>query len=297
MHRLLLAGLLLMPSLMAATSDSIPLFPKGVPGGKRDLGPEKDTTTAKDNLVAGNPVMRLGNVTEPSLAFYPAPAANNTGAAVIIFPGGGYNILAYDLEGTEVGQWLNSIGVNAVVVKYRVPEPPGVPRYQGPLQDAQRAVGYVRSRAVEWHLDAQRIGVLGFSAGGHLAALISNSFSQRSYAAQDAADDISCRPDFAILIYPAYLATGEKLNILAPEVVVTANTPPTFLIQTEDDPVHVENALVYYQALKNLKVPAEMHIFSTGGHGYGLRPDATKPVTQWPSLAAAWMKSRGIIQP
>ena len=273
----------------------IPLFPSGVPGGKRDLGPEKDTTTAKDSLVAGRPVSRLGNVTEPSLAFYPAPTARNTGAAVLVFPGGGYNILAYDLEGTEVCDWLNSIGINAVLVKYRVPEAANVPRYEAPLQDAQRAVGYVRSRAADWKIDPKCIGVLGFSAGGHLSALISNNYSERTYPSQDAADAVSCRPDFTILIYPAYIATGDKLTVIAPELKITSNTPPAFLIQTEDDPVHVENSLVYYRALKDEKVPAEMHLFSTGGHGYGLRPDPQKPVTTWPALAEAWFKSRGII--
>jgi acetyl esterase/lipase len=292
MHRLLFA-VLVVQALMA--SESIPLFPKGVPGGKRDLGPERDMTTAKDNLVMNRPVIRIGNVSEPSLRFYAAPESNNSGVAVIIFPGGGYNILAYDLEGTEVCDWLNSIGVNAVLVKYRVPKAPAIPRYQEPLQDAQRAVGYVRNRAAEWHLDVHRIGVLGFSAGGHLSALVSNSFTTRTYPAQDAADGVSCRPDFAVLIYPAYLAAGDKLDQLAPEIVVTPQTPPTFLIQTEDDGVHVENSLVYYRALKDQKVPAEMHIFSKGGHGYGMRPDPSKPVTQWPKLAEAWLKSQGLL--
>lgn len=282
--------------LNAASPEAIPLFPKGVPGEQTNLGPEKDTTTAKDGLIAGRPVIRLGNVTEPTLTFYPAPAAHNTGAAVLVFPGGGYRILALDLEGTEVCDWLNSIGVNAALVKYRVPEPAGMPRYEEPLQDAQRAVSYVRSRATEWHLDPQRIGVLGFSAGGHLSALISNSYTKRTYPPQDSADDVSFRPDFTILIYPAYLAEGEKLDQLAPEINVTSNTPPAFLTQAEDDPVHVENSIVYYLALKNAKVPAEMHLFSVGGHGYGLRPDPNKPVTEWPALAAAWMKSRAIIR-
>jgi acetyl esterase/lipase len=295
MRRLSVLILISVCSVMAATPEFVPLFPKGVPGGKRDLGPEIDTTTAKDALVAGRPVIRTGNVSEPSMAFYPAPAAANTGAAVIVFPGGGYSILALDLEGIEIADWLNSIGVNAAVVKYRVPEPPNVPRYQAPLQDAQRAICYVRSRAEEWHLDPQRIGVLGFSAGGHLAAMASTSFAKRTYEAQDAADEVSCRPDFAIIIYPGYLATGDKLDNLAAELLVKADTSPTFLVQTEDDPVHVENSLVYFRALKEAKVPAEMHLFSVGGHGYGMRQDAAKPVTQWPKLAEAWMKSRGII--
>jgi len=295
MYRFFLPLLLGISTLMAATPEFVPLFPKGVPGGKRDLGPEVDTTTDKDNLVGGRAVIRTGHVSEPSMAFYPAPPSANTGATVIVFPGGGYQILALDLEGTEIAEWLNSIGVNAAVVKYRVPTPPNVPRYQEPLEDAQRAISYVRSNAEEWHLDPKRIGVLGFSAGGHLAAMASTSFDKRTYEAQDKADEVSCRPDFAILIYPGYLATGDKLDKLAPELLVKADTSPTFLVQTEDDPVHVENSLVYFKALKNAKVPAEMHLFSVGGHGYGMRPDAAKPVTEWPKLAEAWMKSRGII--
>jgi acetyl esterase/lipase len=276
----------------------IPLWPAGLPalaGGpvKFSPGPEQDMTTSKDNLVAGKAVIRTGNVTEPSVTFYPAPLQSNTGATVVVFPGGGYRILAADLEGTEVCSWLNSIGVNAALVKYRVPEPPGVPRYAAPLQDAQRAVGMVRSYVSEWHIDPKRIGVLGFSAGGHVAALLSNDYQTRSYAFFDNADKASCRPDFAILIYPAYL-TGDDGTTLAPELKVSAQTPPTFLVQTEDDPVHVENSLVYYRALKNAKVPAEMHLFSTGGHGYGLRP-SPEAVTGWPALAEAWLRSRGLL--
>jgi acetyl esterase/lipase len=295
MYRLFVVGFVFVVSTMAASPDFVPLFSKGVPGGKLNVGPEKDTTTPKDNLIAGRPVVRTGNVTEPSLAFYAAPAATNSGATVIVFPGGGYRILALDLEGTEICEWLNSIGVNAALVKYRVPEPDSVPRYQGPLQDAQRAVSYVRSHAEEWHLDAGKIGVLGFSAGGHLAALASTAFDKRTYDAQDKMDEASCRPDFEILIYPGYLAAGENLDTLPPEVIVKPDTPPAFLVQTEDDGVHVECSLVYYKALKNAKVPVEMHLFSNGGHGYGMRADPSKPVTGWPKLAEAWMKSRGII--
>jgi acetyl esterase/lipase len=296
MHRLLALSLLSVASLLAATPDFVPLFPKGVPGGKRDLGPEKDMTTAKDPAVVGRPVIRLGNVSDPSIAFYPAPATSNTGATVIVFPGGGYNILALDLEGTEICEWLNSIGINAAVVEYRVPERKDLPRYQEPLQDAQRAVSYIRSHAEDWHLNPQKIGVLGFSAGGHLTAMVSNTFDKRTYQPQDKIDEVSCRPDFALLIYPAYLATGDKLDTLAPELTIKPDAPPSFLIQTEDDGVHVENSLVYFRALKTAKIPAEMHIFSVGGHGYGMRLDPKKPVTQWPTLAEAWMKSRGIIQ-
>lgn len=224
-------------------------------------------------------MVRLANVSDPTLTFYPAPAGKNTRAAVIVFPGGGYRILAWDLEGSEICEWLNSIGVNAALVKYRVPESPDAPRYEAPLEDAKHALTLMREKASEWHLDAHKIGVIGFSAGGHLAAVLSNS---------------DVRPDFAILIYPAYLTQEKDLSVIATELNVSGQTPPTFLVQTEDDPVHVENSLVYYAALKKNKVPAEMHLFATGGHGYGLRKTA-EPVTQWPQLAEGWLRSRGLI--
>jgi acetyl esterase/lipase len=275
----------------------IPLWPAGLPElpgstAKFSPGPEQDMTTAKDGLVAGKAVIRTGNVTEPTLTFYPAPEQNNSGATVVVFPGGGYRILALDLEGTEVCSWLNSIGINAALLKYRVPEPPGAPRHAAPLQDAQRAVGMVRSHASAWHIDPKRIGVLGFSAGGHLAALLSNDYQTRSYSFFDDADRASCRPDFTILIYPAYLTKDDRTT-LSPELKVSAQTPPTFLVQTEDDPVHVENSLVYYRALAAAKVPAEMHLFSSGGHGYGLRP-SPQAVSGWPALAEAWLRARGL---
>jgi acetyl esterase/lipase len=280
--RIALPATLLLAIVTAAAAEApIPLWPNGVPGPKFAPGPEHDATTAKDNLVAGKPVIRLGNVTEPSLTFY--PAQNSSGTTVLVFPGGGYNILALDLEGTEICSWLNSIGINAVLVKYRVPQPPGSERYAAPLQDAERAMEIVRQHVTEWHLDAKRIGVLGFSAGGHLAALLSNQAGSR--------------PDFTVLIYPAYLAysghrsADEEGKTLAPEFQVTAQTPPTFIVQTEDDPVHVENSLVYFRALKDAKAPAEMHLFSTGGHGYGMRP-TEKAVTSWPKLAEVWLKAR-----
>ncbi|HXR77517.1 MAG TPA: alpha/beta hydrolase [Bryobacteraceae bacterium] len=281
---------------LPAANKAIPIWPNGAPGPKNTTGAEKDTTTSKDGLIAGRPVIRLGNVGDPTITLY-QPKDNNTGAAVVVFPGGGYRILAMDLEGTEVCQWLNSIGITGILLKYRVPEVKGQPPYAGPLQDAQRAMGIVREHAKEWRIDPQKIGVLGFSAGGNLGAEISNSFDKRTYEPIDKADRESCRPDFAILIYPAYLAVknGEGEYRLAPELHVTANTPPTFLVQTEDDPVHVENSLYYYLALKNAKVPAEMHLYSTGGHGYGLRK-TDKPVTGWPRLAEQWMRSLGMLQ-
>ena len=280
-------------ALIAVAADQpIHLWPQ--PPSAFNPGAEHDTTTAKDNLVGGKPVIRLGNVTDPTLTFYPAPEGKNSGATVIVFPGGGYRILALDLEGTEVCEWLNSIGLNAALLKYRVPEAPGEARSKAPLQDAQRALGIVRANAEKWRIDPKRVGVLGFSAGGHLAALLSNSFMVRTYNPIDRDDWMPCRPDFAILIYPAYLTAEKDLSVLAPEFTVLPQTPPTFLIQTEDDPVHVENSLVYYRALKGVNVPAEMHLFSTGGHGYGLR-SSSEPVTQWPKFAEAWLRARGIL--
>jgi acetyl esterase/lipase len=278
----------------AVPSAPIPIWPHGAPGDPGAGGPEHDTTKPTDPLIAGKPVIRLGNVSTPTLTLYPAPQSNHTGATVIVFPGGGYNILAMDLEGVEVCTWLNSIGVDCALLKYRVPARPGGPRYLAPLQDAQRAIRLVRSNAGAWNLDPRRIGVLGFSAGGHLAAAASTNFDQRAYDAVDEADQVTCRPDFAILIYPAYLTANGDRKSLAPELHVSANTPPTFLVQTEDDPVHVECSLVYYQALKDANVPAELHLFPTGRHGYGLRPSSAK-VTTWPQLASQWMDSSGFL--
>jgi acetyl esterase/lipase len=278
----------------ADVSAPILIWPHGAPDETGTFGPEHDTAKPTDDLVGGKPVAKITNVTAPAITFYPAPADKNSHATVVVFPGGGYRILAMDLEGMEVCRWLNSIGINAVLLKYRVPQRPGLSRYAGPLQDAQRTLGVVRSHANDWHVDPDRIGVLGFSAGGHLAAAVSNNYETRTYKAVDPLDSVSCRPDFAILIYPAYLTANDEGRQLSPELPVTARTPPTFLVQTEDDPVHVENSLVYYRALKDAKVPAELHIYSKGRHGYGLRPTAL-PVTHWPTLAEEWLRSSEIL--
>jgi acetyl esterase/lipase len=268
---------------------TIEIWPHGAPGAPANPPPEADTTTAKDNRPAGKPVVRLGNVSSPTLTLY-APKSKNTDAAFVVFPGGGYRILAIDLEGTEVCDWLNAAGITCVLLKYRVPDTGPFPRSSAALQDAQRAVGIVRSRAAEWHIDPKRIGVLGFSAGGHLAAAISTHYDQRLYPPIDAADRQSCRPDFAIVIYPGYLAIAEKNFEFNPDIPVTASTPPTFLVQAEDDPVHVENVIDYFTQLKKAGVPAELHVYSKGGHGYGLRP-TDLPVTHWPQLAATWLNT------
>ena len=262
------------------------LWPNGAPGATPNPAPEIDTTTTKEPLVAGKPLVRLGNVSDPTLTLY-TPKGMNTGAAVVVFPGGGYQILAIDLEGTEVCDWLNSIGVNCILLKYRVPNSGPYPKSPAALQDAQRALGLVRQHSSEWHIDPNRIGVLGFSAGGHLAAALSTDFEKRIYPAIDAADQLSCRPDFAVIIYPGYLALAEENFEPNPAIHVTAQTPLPLLVQAEDDPVHVENSIVYFIALKHAGVPAEMHIYAQGGHGYGLRA-TTLPITHWPELAETW---------
>lgn len=243
--------------------------------------------------MAGKPVIRLGNVVTPTLTVY-EPKGYNSGAAVLVFPGGGYKILAIDLEGTEVCHWLNSIGITCVLVKYRVPDTGPYPKSDAALQDAQRAMGLVREHAAEWKIDPKRVGVLGFSAGGHLSAAISTHYEKRLYEPVDAADALSCRPDFAVVIYPGYLAIAEQGMAANPEIHPTADTPPTFLVQAEDDPVHVENAVTYFMELKNAKVPAELHIYSKGGHGYGLR-STELPVTHWPALADTWFHTIGVL--
>lgn len=252
---------------------------------------EHDESKPGEELVQGKSVIRLADITDPTIKIFTPKNANGT--AVIVCPGGGYGILALDLEGTELCTWFNSIGVTAVLLKYRVPAPPGKLRYELPLQDAQRAIGLVRSNAAKWGIKPGHIGIMGFSAGGHLSALVSNSYSKRTYEPVDAADNVSCRPDFTILTYPAYLIDEKEEGKLAPEIQVTANNPPTFIMQTEDDPIKVENAIYYFLALKNAKVKAEMHLYPTGGHGYGIR-NTTGGTSAYPELIAKWLKDNDL---
>ena len=250
---------------------------------------EIDTTKPTDNLIAGKPLIRLGNVFNPTLTVY-APKSNAVRPAVVVFPGGGYQILAIDLEGTEVCDWLNSIDVTCVLVKYRVPNTGPYPKSAAALQDAQRALGLVRLHAAEWHIDPNHVGVLGFSAGAHLSAALSTHFDKRLYDPIDAADQLSCRPDFAFIIYPGYLANAAKNMAPNADINPTAQTPPSFIVQAENDPVNVENATVYFLQLRAAKVPAELHIYAEGGHGYGLRRTAL-PVTTWPDTAKIWLRT------
>jgi len=244
----------------------------------------------------------VSNVSQPTMTVY-SPNGKNTGAAVVVFPGGGYLDLAIDLEGTEICDWLTSKGITCVLLKYRVPGeglyPKSGPYPDSPmaLEDAQRTVGLVRFHAAEWHIDPHRIGVLGFSAGGHMAAAMSTHFEHRLYPAVDAADKESCRPDFAVAIYPGHLSLAANSFGLNPDIRIhiTRQTPPTFLLQNEDDHVdRVEDSLSYYAALKKAGVPVEMHLYARGGHAFGLR--RTKlPVTGWPQLVETWLGTIGMI--
>lgn len=296
---LLWASIVALPVVAAAQTPAwqpapghvtLPLWPNGAPGAPADPKPEIDTTMPSDNLIAGKPLVRLGNVSSPTMTVYQPAAKNPPSPAVVVFPGGGYQILAIDLEGTEVCDCLNSIDVACILVKYRVPNTGPYPKSAAALQDAQRALGVVRQHAAEWSFDPKRVGVLGFSAGAHLSAAVSTHFDKRLYDPIDAADQLSCRPDFAFILYPGYLANAAENMAPNADIIPTAQTPPTFIVQAEDDPVHVENATVYFLQLKAAKVPAELHIYAEGGHGYGLRR-TTLPVTTWPEMAATWMRT------
>ncbi|QDV20778.1 Acetylxylan esterase precursor [Gimesia panareensis] len=249
------------------------------------LWPDRPLLEKSDDEVKYSNIIRITKVNRPAIEFYKSKTAKPNAPAVVIFPGGGYNILAYDLEGTEIAEWLNSIGIHAVIVKYTVP---GNQREEA-LKDAQRALGIVRSKAKEWGINPHQIGVLGFSAGGHLAANLSTNYQKRNYKPIDDADKLSCRPDFTVLIYPAYIYQDDDKRKSASEIKVTAQTPPAFIVQTLDDRRLVDSAFNYTRDLKDAKVDAELHLYAKGGHGYGMRP-SDNPVSHWPRLCGAWIK-------
>ncbi len=279
----------------------IPLWPGTPPDTRPMPGPESVKASGK-SLIAGKPVVSVTNVSRPTMTVY-GPRGKDTGTAVVVFPGGGFEILAMDFEGTEVCDWLTSRGITCVLLKYRVPSEPyrwqcncrphnralSVPA----LEDAQRTLRLVRFHAAQWHIDPHKIGVIGFSAGGYLVAEVSTNFKRRLYKPVDAADKESSRPDFALAIYPGHLANED--HTLNRNVPVSAETPPTFLVQAEDDYVDgVNQSLVYYTALKNADVPVEMHLYAHGGHAFGLRP-TSNPITHWPALAETWLSNIGMI--
>jgi acetyl esterase/lipase len=294
-RRIILSTLALVLAATAAAAAEKPavldVWPGKPPGEKGGVGEEN---SRKQKSGRGE-ITIISNVTQPTLTVFLPPKEKNTGAAVVICPGGGYNILAWDLEGEEVATWLNSIGVTGIILKYRVPRRPGDDKKLppvAPLLDAQRALSLVRSKADEFGIDPKRIGILGFSAGGHLAASASVGFGKRSYDPIDDVDKVSCRPDFAILIYPAYLTDTES-----PPVVqrVPKDAPPMFLAHAGDDPVTVESSTQLYEALKKVGVRADLHVYARGGHGFGLRP-SDLPCSRWPQRCEEWLRSEGLLK-
>jgi acetyl esterase/lipase len=265
----------------------IELWPGKPPGGTGDVGEEK---------ITGNKGSRnLTNVSKPTITVYRPDKDRDTGVAVVIAPGGGYNVLAWDHEGEDVAAWLNTLGVTGVLLKYRVPGKQGVshddPSF-APVQDAQRALSLVRSKAKEWGIDEKRIGMLGFSAGGHLTAMTATNFDKRGYDPVDDADKASCRPDFAVMVYPGGVVN--KDGEIVPGIKVTKETPPAFFAHASDDKVSAENSVALYLALKKAGVPAEMHLYATGGHGFGMRP-GKGPVSEWPKRCEEWLRAQGVL--
>jgi acetyl esterase/lipase len=286
----------------------VPLWPGAVPDAQPLDGPENAhaTNASRDDYVAGRPWTHVMNVAHPTVTIYP-PRGRNTGVAVVVAPGGGYKILAIDLEGTEACDWLTSVGITCVLLKYRVPRGGPywsdeckchvMPKAPLALEDAQRAISLVRARAAEWYVDPHKIGILGFSAGGHVVAGASTHFTERAYAAVDAADRESCRPDFAVALYPGHLWVDEEKFELAPDIAryVTRDASPTLLVHAENDDVDdVKHSLVYYLALKQAGAPVELHLYAQGGHAFGLRPTRF-PITAWPRLVEAWLHALGML--
>lgn len=268
----------------------VPVWVGKAPGDENLTLPAETAETKPDKPPS---ITRISNVSTPTIHVFKPDPAKDTGASVIICPGGGHRILAWDLEGTEVATWLNSLGVTGIVLKYRVPVRDKNLPYQAAVRDAQRAVSLVRSKASEWNLDPKRIGILGFSAGGEVAALTA-LFPTRIYEPSDEIDKISHRPDFGLLIYPAYLTEKGDAK-LRDYVKVQKDTPPLFLAHTHDDGVTPLSSALLYVDLKRAGRPAELHIVSKGGHGYGLRPSATNAASEWPARAAAWLKHSGML--
>ncbi|HEV3386944.1 MAG TPA: alpha/beta hydrolase [Gemmata sp.] len=274
----------------SAEPSVIKLWPGKAPGETKDIGPEK--------LIEPKPgqreVKRVSDVSEPTIAIYSPPKDKNTKVAVVVAPGGGYSILAIEHEGTQVCEWLNTLGVTAILLKYRVPlREKQMPENLAALQDAQRAISLVRSKHSDLGIDPRKVGMLGFSAGGNLT--VSTCLAgKRDYDTIDKTDEVySCEPNFAVLIYPAFLV--EKDGELKAEFKVKKDSPPMFFAHSTDDPITSENSVALYRSLKKNGVPAELHLYATGGHGYGISK-VPHPCASWPDRAADWMKARGLFE-
>jgi len=281
------ACLVCLSANFAAAADApltVNIWPGMPPGDKATTQPEKLTGTM------------LTNVSVPTISVYRPEKEKDTGATIIVFPGGGFTALSMENEGTNVVKWLNSIGVTGVLLKYRVPNRDGMPRYMAGLQDAQRAICIVRSKAADWNLDPHRIGVIGFSAGGRMVADVTTNFDKLSYGAVDDADKTSTRPDFALAIYPGGIVEKPNLDKVVADVRISKETPPTFIAIATKDRNGSENAVYYYLALKNAGVSAELHIYSDGAHGFGMVP-STEPHGSWTARAVDWMNYHKLLQP
>lgn len=276
----------------------VPIWP-GKPAGDVGIAGEEKffqlMVKGKPYEVDGKPTKWLTNVTRPMLTIYRPAKEKDTGAAMLIAPGGGYHNLGWDVEGTEIAEWLNSIGITGIILKYRCPrregDAKGVPP-AGPLKDAQRAVSLVRSKAKDWNLDPNRIGMVGFSAGGHLVGSTCTNFEQRTYDRIDAVDDVSCRPDFGIMLYSGYFKVGDGLT---PTVKTPKGTPPLFFVHATDDPISdAEHSVAFYLALKRAKIDSELHLYASGGHGFGVRPGS--PCFGWTRSCVDWLRHRAILK-
>ena len=301
-HPLLLVGCLLLLALCLAVPGTsaeaplvIPVWPGKTPHDSGSFGEEK-FRVAPD--ATGGTTHWLRDVTKPTLTLYRPPKEKDTGAAMIVCPGGGYWELAWDLEGEEVAAWLNSVGITGIVLKYRVPRRPGESEKlpaAGPTLDAQRAVSLVRSRAAEWDIDPHRIGMVGFSVGGHLTLTTATHFDRRAYEPIDAVDQVSCRPDFAVAVYPG-LVVLKGTEVLAPYVRIPAGTPPVLLVHAADDEVaSADNSVLMYQALRKAGISTELHVYASGGHGFGVRK-SDRPCSTWTERCLAWLGNQGMLK-
>jgi acetyl esterase/lipase len=274
--------------------EMVKLWPDTPPGYQTPAGEEGNKSKPSDRGVEGKPVIRIGNVSQPALEVFLPPEGNRSGAAMVICPGGGFNILAWDLEGTEVAEWFNTQGIAAFVLKYRVPTNAHSVKWEPPAQDAQRAIRWVRSQAEKYGIDKEKVGILGFSAGGCTAARATLHQNPTLYDAVDAIDQESAKPNLAVLIYPAYLV-GQDGKLLD-DVKIDASTPPMFLAYAFDDPVRPENAIEMMAALKRANVPSELHLYDTGGHGYGLR-QGSNPAAAWADRCREWLQRKNWSKP